>query len=159
MKNKRVSQKQRKSMFFLYVVFLLVCSIAIVLMPVASAYKDSTRIPMLVSGGAFWAGLIGTVVIAVMINTFRKRSPAFADKRSKRKRPGLTRFFTNKEARIADIAMIISVPAFIISRICSGNLYPMFIFLALFLFSFGMHCMLNGESYIYLKSKVRRDDE
>lgn len=159
MKYIKTSQKRRKRMFMLYVSFLLVLSISILLMPIASSQKEQTQIPMFLSGGCFWLGLIGTIMMALRINKARKMSTMFKDKQSNEKQLGLCSFFKNKEAKIADVAMLISVVCFIITRICTENLYWQFIFLALFVFSFGMHCMLNGKNYIYLNYKVGREEE
>lgn len=152
----RASQKRRKRMLILYITFLLVWSIAILLMPIASAQKEITKIPMFISGGCFWIGLLGTTTMAVKIINSRKRSYRFKDKHPEVKQLGLISFFKNKEAVIADIAMFVSIVCFIVTRICTDNIYWLFIFLALFVFSFGMHCILNGKSYIYLNQKVRR---
>ena len=128
-------------------------------MPIASVQQEVTKIPMFISGGGFWIGLIGTITMAVKINYSRKKSYRFEDKPLKVKQLGLISFFKNKEAKVADIAMFASCICFIVTRICTDNLYWLFIFLALFVFSFGMHCMLNGKNYIYLNQKVRREEE
>lgn len=155
----RASQRRRKRMLVLYVTFLLIWSIAVLLMPIASVQKEATKIPMFISGGGFWIGLIGTIAMAVKINNAIKRSYRFRDKRPEVKQLGLISFFKNREAKIADIAMFVSIVCFIVTRICTDNIYWLFIFLATFVFSFGMHCMLNGKNYIYLNQGVRREEE
>ncbi len=155
----RASRRRRERMLILYVTFLLILSIGIMLMPIASVQKEATEIPMFISGGCFWIGLIGTVYTTLKINRARKRSHRRRNKEPEAKQLGLISFFKNREAVIADITMFTSIFCFIIARFCSDNLYLMFIFLALFIFSFGMHCMLNGKNYIYLNQKIRREEE
>lgn len=155
----RASQRRKKRQFILYIVFLLIWSIAILLMPFASVYKEVTKILLVVSGGGVWIGLLGTVTMAVKINKARKRSYRFREKYPASKHLGLISFFKNKEAGIADIGMFVSIAGFIVTRICSDNIYWLFIFLALFVFTFGMHCMLNGMNYIYLNQGVRREEK
>ena len=146
-------------MLILYVTFLMLLAVAFLLMPIASAQKDTTKILTVISGGFFWIGLVGTIVMAIKIDKTRKRSGKLRDKKSKVKQIGLLSFFKNKEAKIADIAMFASIICFIVARICTDNLYWLFTFLATFVFSFGMHCMLNGKNYIYLNQGVRREEE
>ena len=157
MKYAKASQMRRKRMGILYAAFLLVLSISILLMPIGSAQKEQSQIPMFISGACFWIGLIGTVWMAIKINKARKQSYLFKDKQPKVKQFGLICFFKNKEAKVADIAMFASAVGFIITRICTGSFYWLFIFLALFVFSFGMHCMLNGKNYFYLTYKAREE--
>ncbi len=159
MNDTRVSRRRKKRQFVLYSVFLLIWSIAILLMPIASMQREVTHIPMFISGGGFWIGLIGTIAMAVMINNARKRSDRLRNKRPEVKRVGLISFFQNREATIADISMFVSIVCFIVTRICMDNIYWLFVFLATFVFSFGMHCMLNGKSYIYLNQEVRGEEE
>lgn len=146
----RASQRRRKKRLILYVTFLLIWSLAILLMPVASVQKEATKILLFVSSGGFWIGLLGTVTMAVKINKARKKSYRFREKCPASKRIGLISFFQNKEAIIADVGLFVSIAGFVVTGICSDNIYWLFIFLALFVFTFGMHCMLNGINYKYI---------
>lgn len=153
------SIRRRKQMLWLFTGFLAALAFGIFLMPIGSLNKDRTIIPMYVSGILFWIGIIGTVVMAFRINRSRKISYRFNEQYGNLKQFGLIHFFQNQEAVIIDIGMFVSIIAFIIAKICTRNLIVSFIFLALFVFTFGMHCMLNGINYRYLKYKVRRDEE
>ena len=154
----KASRRRRKTQLVLYIAFLAVCAISILLMPVAGTEKEASKLLPVIFGGGFWVGLIGTVFVAININNSRKRSYVFKYRYYDAKQFGLISFFKNKEAKIADITMFASIICLIITRIFVDNIYWMFIFLALFVFSFGMHCMLNGKNYVYLKQKVRRGD-
>ena len=58
-----------------------------------------------------------------------------------------------------DAIMFASLLAFIVARFLTWNTVVQFLFVSMFAFSFGIHCMLNGINYIYIKhkTKVRRD--
>ncbi len=157
LKTQKYSEKHIKRLLVLYIVFLSVLSVAFVIMPIASAQKDLSQIPLMISGAFLWGGSIGTVVSALKFNKAVKKIDKPKDK--KKNQLGLICFFKNKEAKIADIAMFISIICFIVVKICRGNLYLQFVLLAMFVFSFGMHCMLNGKNYFYLNYKVRRHEE
>lgn len=159
MRRSYTSQKHKMTMFLLFMMFLLILSVAIMLMPIASAQKETARGLLFLSGACFWSGLIGTVTMAVKINNARKRNHRFKEKYGDLKQCGVVSFFKNKEAKIADITMFASIICFIITKIFADGLYWPFACLALFVFSFGMHCMLNGINYIYLNFKVRREEK
>lgn len=153
------SIRRRKHMLWLFMGFLAVLSIGIILMPIGSMNKEKTMLLMYLSGAAFWIGIIGTVYMTFKINRSRKGSYRFNEQFGNQKQFGLIHFFQNKEAMLVDVCMFISIIGFIIAKICSSHLVVSFIFLALFVFTFGMHCLLNGINYRYLKYKVRRDEE
>jgi len=146
-------------MLWLFIGFLAVLSIGILLMPVGSICKEKTKIVMYLSGLAFWIGIIGTTYMTFKINRSRKVSYRFNEQFGDRKQFGLIHFFQNKEAMIADLILFISIIGFVIAKICTDQLIVLYTFFAIFVFAFGMHCMLNGINYRYLKYKVRRDEE
>lgn len=152
MKYARVPQRQKSKLLVLYVTFLLIWSVSVLLMPIASALKSETRALMFVSGGTFWIGAIGTVSTAVAIELARRKSPAFKEKKGESKRIGLICFFKNTKAKIADISMLVSIGGFVLAEIFCDNIYLLFTLFSAAMFSFGMHCMLNGSGYKYLKS-------
>ena len=155
-KKVKVLISQKKQKFFLYTGFLLLWSLAIAIMPVASAVKEKTRLLLYFSGAAFWLGAVGTVYMALQICLSRKDSRHIDVKSIRLKKLGVLNFFQNKAARIADIVMFISIIGFVIIR-CTDVTTVSFIFFAVFIFSFGMHCMLNGINYKYMNNEVRRD--
>lgn len=159
MKYGKASKKRGKIMLLFYGLFLLIWSGSILIMPMASAKKELTMIPMYVSGGCFWFGLLGTITTAVIINMFRKKNCKYKSKHHELNQIGLISFFKNKPAIVADVVMFVSIVCFIVAKIWIDNLYLLFICLAIFVFSFGMHCMLNGKNYFYLNYKVRREEE
>lgn len=153
-----ISSRRRKRMLGMYIVFLLILTLGIVLMPIGSTVKEKTMVIMYVSGVFFWIGIAGTIYMALKINSCRKNSYRFNEQAGNEKQFGLIHFFQNREAKIIDVVMFVSIIGFIITKICTSELIISFILLALFVFSFGMHCMLNGINYRYLKYKVRREE-
>ena len=109
---------------------------------------------LVLSGATFWIGLVGTIVMSVRIHMFGKREKAAEQKKAQTKRIGLISFFQNREAMVADVAMFASILGLVITAAATNNLYWLFTFLAVLVFSFGMHCVLNGKNYHYLNNKV-----
>lgn len=150
---------RRQQMFRNYVISLATLSFSIFLMPIVNSFKNETKIPMYIVGALFWIALILTIRMAIRINNSRRRNSAFNSKYGNLKKLALIHFFQNKKALIMDAIMFASLIAFIITRLITDNLIIQFLFVSMFAFSFGMHCMLNGINYIYIKHKstVRRD--
>ncbi len=113
-------------------------------------------------GILFWSGLIIGVVLQIVLES--RRSSLFAKYKVKREtmqkaRNGLLSFGSNRFALVADISLVVSLVATILSFILTkGTGYLCYLCLALLVFSFCMHCILNGRIYIYIKNqnKVRQ---
>lgn len=150
---------RRQQMFRYYVISLATLSFSIFLMPIVNSFKNETKIPMYIVGALFWIALLSTIRMAIRINSSRRKNSAFNSKYGNLKRLALIHFFQNKKALIMDAIMFASLIAFVITRLVTNNLIIQFLFVSMFAFSFGMHCMLNGINYIYIKHKstVRRD--
>lgn len=149
----------KHKMLYCYVLSIMVTSLSIFLMPIVNGFKNETKIPMYIVGAIFWIALISTVRMAIRINSSRRKNSAFNSKYGDLKKLALIHFFQNKKALIMDAIMFASLIAFIITSLITDNLIIQFLFVSMFAFSFGMHCMLNGINYIYIKHKstVRRD--
>lgn len=148
--------KRQNLMMCVYTCMLFLMSVSVVFMPIVSDYQQAGRIPSILVGILFWTGFIGTIWTAIWINRCRKKDAHFA----KGKQLGLVHFFQNKPASCVDIAMFISLCTLIVTMITIKQLIIIpFAFLAMFIFFFGMHCMLNGICFQYLNYKNRRDDE
>lgn len=159
-KNSILPLKQRKNMFYRYEAFLFLLSIALCLMPLASLIADKTKIVSILVGSMFWIGFIGTICMAISINKSRKKCIAFnRECVSSIKTIGLINFFKNKYAVITDIFMAVFLIGFIVSDIILTKNYIPFIFFAVLVYSFGMHCMLNGINYRYINYNVGRELE
>lgn len=155
----RSSASCRRGMMEMYTGALILWMLSVAFMPFAYDKKGEVTVLTYLCGAGFWIGLIATVLMAIKINLSRKKSPVFASISDTQRRFGLVHFFSNKEAVIIDILLFVTVVGCVLARyVISGNTAT-FIFVGLFIFSFGMHCMLNGINYRYIKYKVRRDTE
>ena len=150
---------RRQKMLRNYTVWLGLLSFSVFLMPIVDSFKKNMNLPLYLVGALFWLTLISTIYMAVRINNSRRRNLAFNEKYGSLKKLALIHFFQNKKALIMDAVMFASIIAFVITRFLNGGLIIQFLFVSMFVFSFGMHCMLNGINYIYIKHKisVRRD--
>lgn len=149
------SSRRRRFMFTTYVGFLCLWSISFLLMPLSSSSKEKSFL-LFLPGLSFWIGLLGTIVTAFYINIRRKRSFRFNALYPDMKKIGVVHFFQNQWAVVFDITLFVSIIGYVIAKIYIRGLTIQFIFLSLFAFSFGMHCMLNGICYEYINYKNRR---
>ena len=71
----------------------------------------------------------------------------------KPQQPGMIRFFSNKEAKIADIILAAGLLGTAIAiAVTNGVGYSCYVFIGISVFSFCMHCILNGRMYLYVKA-------
>lgn len=127
-------------------------SAMILIMPVIES-NEKAIIPI---GLAFWFFAISGYILLIVANVEFKRISGNLRK-NKRSLPGIISFFSNKIAMIADIAVIISIVAFVI--ICITELrfkYIAFVTLFLLIFSLHMHCLFNGRIYKLIKNEKER---
>lgn len=154
----RRSYFRRQKMLRYYTIALAVLSFSIFLVPIVNGFKNITKIPMYMVGVLFWISFISTIGMAIRINNSRRRSSVFNSRYHGLKKLALIHFFQNRKALIADVIMFASLITFVIGRFRAWNTTLLFLLVSMFVFSFGMHCMLNGINYIYIKHKttVRR---
>lgn len=102
---------------------------------------------------AFWAGLIIGYVLLIMLNKNRRASAVKIGRfKTGGCQFGIFKFFRNKEAIIADVIMLLSLVLFIIFRILDNvSVYLDLTVIALLIYSFHLHCILNGQNYRYIK--------
>lgn len=146
-KNTFTAQRIR---YRLYVVFLFIFSASFLLMYFGMGADGMLNPWNIIAGACFWIGLIGTIFSAISINSMRRADMEFQESHADIKRIGIIHFFTNKPAIIADTLMMISLIGYIIMRLLKSYNILSYILIAIFVFTFGMHCMLNGINYIYI---------
>lgn len=149
---------KRTDRVFLYISLsgFLVTSASFLLMPVEAVN--------IVPGLMFWVGLIIGSSFQVILAIRRRVSLKIEGSGRKEKRPprcGLFSFESNREATIVDNILVVSfvaaVLAFIITKGFGFVCYP---FIATTVFSFCLHCILNGRIYFHLKEhKLRPEPE
>lgn len=153
------NNRQRKIKLCLYVIFLVVMSVSFVFMPFGVKMADESMTLTYISGTMFWIGFLGTIATAVCITYSRCRSKDFNKEYPNQKQLGLIHFFKNKPASVCDILMLVSLVGFIIACIWVETTILPYIFLSILIFSFGMHCMLNGSNYIYINKINKKESD
>ncbi len=108
------------------------------------------------TGVLFWTGLVFGIVSILLVNKHRKKSEKkkSVDYISRIRRTGAASFFSNKLAAKVDIAMVALFILMLVTMFIpavSQNIT--LVFVAFFMFSVYMHCMLNGVNYKYINSK------
>ncbi len=112
-------------------------------------------------GLLFWGGLFTGVVLQIILEARRNSLVAKYNVRREtmqKARNGLLSFRSNPLAAVADVFLIISSVATILAFILTkGTGYVCNVSLSVLVFSFCMHCILNGRIYIFVKNhnKVR----
>ena len=129
----------------------LLMSISFLLMPIESIN--------ILPGLIFWLGL-GLGVALQIVLEIRRRAffKAYAVKREKMQKPkiGLLSFGSNAAAIIADRSMVISIVAMILAFVFTkGYGFICYVFIATTVFSFCMHCVLNGRIYFHAKNQLK----
>ncbi len=125
----------------------LVMSISFLLMPFESMG--------IASGVCFWAGLLLGTTLQVVLEI--RRRAFFArikvDRRAMQKnRNGLLSFGSNLAAKIADWTLAVSLVATTMVFVLTGGYgFVCYVCIAVTLFSFCLHCILNGRIYVHAK--------
>ncbi|MBR2100731.1 MAG: hypothetical protein IJ927_05390 [Eubacterium sp.] len=145
--------ENRKSLnILLYATFFayFIMSVDFLLMPIGiSNPVKNYRALDIITGLIFWIGLIAGITLFVLYSKkckklFEQSSLNTASK----KRIGLISFFSNRAAMISDIVCILSLILFAVLMIFTKRTaYICYIVLAILVFSFVCHCILNGRAY------------
>lgn len=111
------------------------------------------------SGVIFWGGLVLGVTLQIVLEARRRAFFAkYNMKCNKMQKPrnGLLTFGSNQLAKIADIAMIVSIGATILAFICTKGLgFLCYVFIAATVFTFCLHCIFNGRIYFHAKNQMK----
>lgn len=129
----------------------LLMSASFLLMPIESI----TIIP----GLLFWIGLVLGITLQIVLEIRRRAFfKSYSVNRGKMQKPknGLLSFGSNALAIIADRSMVISFVAMILAFVITkGYGYICYVFIATTVFSFCMHCVLNGRIYFHAKNQLK----
>ena len=132
----------------------LLMSVSFVLMPI----EKLNFLP----GILFWAGLILGVTLQIVLGGRRRKffaSYKVKPEKMQKPRNGLLSFGSNRIAVVADGVLIAGFIATVLSLIITKGYGTIcYIFIAITVFSFCLHCILNGRIYFHAKnqSKVRQ---
>lgn len=129
----------------------LLMSVSFMLMPLKSL--------KLTPGILFWAGMALGILTQVILETRRRAFFRFYKVRRKnmqKPRNGLLSFCSNPWATVADGAMLLSFLATILAFIFTkGYGYVCYVFIATTVFSFCMHCVLNGRIFFHANNQLK----
>lgn len=139
--------KNRILQLVIIIVCLFISSACVLVVPVAHNRKALTMI----CSGLFWGFLFAGYLMFWLVNHFRKKQMATRGK------IGIITFFRNTPAKLMDCICIAGIILLLISvkaEFLQG--YLQYIISFLVLFSFHMHCILNGENFQYMCNEIRR---
>ena len=112
----------------------------------------------IVAGAMFWVSLISIIITQIVLANLRKKwfTKNKIRKAKKEQLPGIMCFCRNKYALTADIVCLLSLAALIVSMLLTDGAGKIcYYFISLFVFSFSMHCVLNGRIFYHITNKDR----
>ena len=136
-------------MFWISTLGFFVMSLSLLFM-----YQDILYIGMpireVIASIVFWVMLLIGILVQIMLYISMRESIK-SDFATKKRKIGLICLFSNRYADVADLLMIVSMIILIISFILTdASNYFNYIILSVFVFSFSMHCVLNGRKFYYM---------
>ncbi len=152
----------RKDYIILWIsiISFLLMAMSFILMPFEFT-SEKLKLLNLISGIMFWLFLVVGIITQIMLTQQRKRwlIRHHLKRHRIKKRMGLVSFFQNMPGCIADIVSVVSLIALIVTAILTDvSGFMCYIFLALFVFSFSMHCILNGKNYYFITNKQKIEE-
>lgn len=152
-----MGNKKGFMMLYISIGSFFLMSVSFLLMPIDFAAKGLQIFNLLI-GIMFWAFLILGIVTQAMLN--KQRKSWLVRNRIRRfqfrGKIGLISFLQNLPACIADGILVLSIIGLIISIIATNGIgYTCYIFMAMTVFSFCMHCILNGKVYYFLTNQEK----
>lgn len=147
---------KKHTMLINFVTSLFMVSMSLILMSFCSTENEPNKAIAIITGIFFWIGVIGTGMAFILMNMKRMKNEKMKKVKTDIRNIGLFRFFSNTYAKVFDIIMILSLGTLIVVLAVVENTSIQLIIMAIFVFSFGMHCILNGINYKYIISKDRR---
>lgn len=142
-----MKRKKKRYIFLVQVIALGMVSLSILCMPFQNILSNSSRdiIVSYLIATVFWMGI--ALFLACSIWEAGKNRKG-AKGRRKRQMPGILRFCSTRAAAWADVIMTASLLGFIAVCIwAKEQQITAFVLLAIFVFAFGMHCILNSVSF------------
>lgn len=130
----------------------LLMSITFMFMPLDSSGVYQADWYSIAVGACFWIFLILGIVTQFILSKRRRDWYRIQRVKSRNyKRIGLFAFFQNKFAIVADVAVVISLVGFTATMFITNSVgYTCYVFLSLLVFTFCMHCILNGKIYYHI---------
>lgn len=139
---------------YVSIICYLLMSLSFLLMP-ADFFLDEKKADLCVriAGISFWIFLLlGIATQVILFVRLRKNQP----QSSRKQRIGLLSFFQNIGGIIADSVTVLSFVGVVISMLVTDSRgYICYVFLSLFVFSFCMHCVLNGKTFYHITKNIK----
>ena len=138
--------------FAISVVSFLLLAVSFLLMPIGETDGGLTTYSI-IAGVMFWSSLVLGTASQMILSHRRKMWYVINKVRRARhsRKIGLISFFENVYAGIADVTFIISLIGLVVVLIVTqGTGYICYILMAALVFSFAMHCILNGKIYYHI---------
>ncbi len=130
--------------------FLMSASFLLMPLEITLKYDVMTIMPGLLFWLFFVLGVIGQVVLGIRYNRWFMNQE-INTRKSVRKKLGFLAFGQNKAAICVDAIVILSIVLLIAATyITHGTGYVCYILLAMCVFTFCLHCILNGKVYAYI---------
>lgn len=138
----------------LSIFFFLMLAVSFLLMPLGSeTHTENISAYTMVAGLMFWISIIMGIVTQCVLAHRRRSWYVIHRVRKVRatQRVGLLSFFKNFYATVADAVTIFSLIGLVIAMIATqGTGYICYVLVSLFVFSFSMHCILNGKVFYHV---------
>ena len=132
--------------------FLL--AISFLIMPLGNeTLTEDVSANTILCGVLFWVSLITGITTQCVLAHRRKMWYQINRIRKIRvvQKIGLVSFFKNIGAAVADIFTAVSLVGFVVSMVVTDGVgYICYVMIALFVFSFSMHCILNGKIFYHV---------
>lgn len=156
--------KKYKLFFSLSFICFIISGISILCVPITNVYGTGiSKVMVYIVACVFWIGIIGEFVFFNKANSLRR----ILERKSRSKNTtissntgiGVVSFFKNREAKICDVILFISVALFAFLSVFKIDIEWLIIISAALLFlSFNLHCFFNGKNYRYIKSYINYTD-
>lgn len=147
-------RKKCRLTIILSIVSWMLSAISVFFMPKVSeiATFEENETPQIIVGVVFWLGILLAGIFSTVASKYRKEAVG----RKKKERIGLVSFFSNKEAKVADVLMIVSILILLIA-IFSKNVSDTLAMLSIFMTmtTIYIHGVLNGRNYKYIKDSAK----
>lgn len=139
-----------KILFFVLIAFMFLFAASFLVMPVASKRSLEGKPALLLWNGIwFWTAGLSSLTLFGIVNRGRKKQLK-GRTNSKNRKMGIICFFSNVWAKAADGAFVASFIGLAVFVVFFPQSYMVFIFAFISVFTFLMHCMLNGENFKYI---------
>lgn len=153
LKKKKEIKINGKLIFYISIISMFLFSATFMIMPFASDYSVSNENNslLIIVGAVFWGSLVVAVLASLYVTSCRCRYNKVHPSEKKHIKIGLISFFSNREALVFDLMFIVSTIGFVFCLFFDESIVS-YIFLSIFVFSFFMHCVLNGKNFNYIKT-------